>query len=280
MHEDNSDYDAKLLLLSIRNADKYLKSTDASYIQRLEMMFLLTKDINGHSGDHRTTSTCSSTGDSCETPGEEANVAVAIIDEPTFVGKSNIMLPFLQRRLTSLASSPTSPTSLEIPIPGPKDETTSAQPLIQQPQLTFLLGFDTLERLFTPRYYVSSSSPSSDPTWQMLSSLRKFFSPSPQGDDSRVVCARRSSSPLSQNQDQNQDQPKNASETLNTKTSTLSLAEEFIASQRTVIIDIGEDEKTFSSTAVREMIRDGDSGWRRFVPANIAEYVDSEGLYR
>jgi len=285
VHEDNSDYDAKLLLLSVRNADKSLKPTDASYIQRLEMMFLLAKDINRDAyGDRGTTSTHSSPSDSSVTPEEEANVAVAIIDEPTFVGKSRILLAFLQRRLTSLTLSPTAPPPHESPHPMPVEKSTSSQDSIQpQPQLTFLLGFDTLERLLSPRYYTFSSS---DPTTQMLSSLRKFFSHSPEGDDSRVVCARRGASPsdiaipTNLNQNQDQEQPENTKESPPIPGNpTPGLAEEFITSQGIVLIDIGEDERTFSSTAVREMIERRDAGWRGLVPGRIGEYVERERLY-
>ncbi|KAJ7707405.1 hypothetical protein B0H17DRAFT_1032612 [Mycena rosella] len=83
--------DAHLYLLSVRNADKALKPSDASYLQRLEMMLLLARP-------HR--------------------AAVAIIDEPTFAGKSRV---------------------LHDAFPGTA--------------VTFLLGFDTLGRVLAPRYY-------------------------------------------------------------------------------------------------------------------------------
>ena len=43
--DSDEDYDARLLLLSIRNADKILKTSDASYSQRLEMMYLLAHEV-------------------------------------------------------------------------------------------------------------------------------------------------------------------------------------------------------------------------------------------
>ena len=39
------DFDARLLLLSVRNADKQLKPTDATYEQRIEMLVLLAHDL-------------------------------------------------------------------------------------------------------------------------------------------------------------------------------------------------------------------------------------------
>ncbi|KZO91542.1 Nucleotidylyl transferase [Calocera viscosa TUFC12733] len=64
-------FDAHLLLLSITNADKKLKPTDATYVQRVEMMILLAQDMTSLQ------------------PG--TRVAVGIIDEPTFVGKCRVI---------------------------------------------------------------------------------------------------------------------------------------------------------------------------------------------
>lgn len=287
------DYHAKILLLSVRNADKSLKPHDATYSQRLEMMALLARDVISHRN-------------SDEEGG--ANVAVAIIDEPTFVGKSKILRAFLQQRLATILSSL-----------DHQDESVASP----QPQLTFLLGFDTLERLFSPRYYVTTPPPKS-PTYSessstiaalnpyitppsevdtenesmrhMLASLRDFLSPS--GDDSRVVCARRVSVPSfaqrnlgvgdadqtpKEQQDEFDSLEKEAEETqLQIQAGvdkTLALAREFIDSERVVLIDIGEDERKFSSSEVREKIGSGDEDWRRLVPKDIAGYVVNEGLY-
>jgi nicotinamide-nucleotide adenylyltransferase len=119
--QEGIDYDAKLLLLSVKNADKVPKPGDASYSQRLEMMALLTQRM------------------------ASTNVAIAITNEPTFVRKSEALLAFLKQKFTS---SPIRPF-----------------PTIE---LTFLVGSDTLERLFSPRYYLSETN--------MRASLQKFLS--------------------------------------------------------------------------------------------------------
>lgn len=90
----------------------------------------------------------------------EPNVAVAIIDEPTFVGKSVILHDFFTSRIAALLV-PAAPSTL---LPPPK--------------LTLLMGIETIARLFAPRYYASEAA-----------ALHRFFSPD--GDDSRIVCARR-----------------------------------------------------------------------------------------
>ncbi|KAF8604720.1 hypothetical protein BDV93DRAFT_522410 [Ceratobasidium sp. AG-I] len=130
---------ARLLLLSIRNSDKTLKPGDASPAQRLEMMVLLANELVTNGG---------------------GPVAVGTIDEPTFVGKSTVVLEHLA------SSHPT-------------------QPL----RLTFLMGWDTLIRVFAPRYYPSLSS--------MHSVFQHFFGP----EGSRILCARRPSSSSSEKEE-------------------------------------------------------------------------------
>jgi nicotinamide-nucleotide adenylyltransferase len=111
-------YDAKLLLLSVKNADKSLKLHDASYLQRLDMMSLLTKDILPE--------------------GDASNIAIAVTDQPTFVAKSNHLQSFFQSRFLALSA-------------------TYPNISICNTQLTFILGLDTLERLVQPHYYGSES---------------------------------------------------------------------------------------------------------------------------
>ena len=215
--DDTCGYDAKLLLLSVKNADKSLKAGDATYQQRLEMMLLLSKDV-------------------IASQREAANVAIAIIDKPTFVQKSSALLNFLQRRLTT-------PLPLE---------------------LTFLVGLDTLERLFSPRYYTSESD--------MMASLRQFLSAAPEGDNSRIVCAKRVSSPA---------------EAAQTSEDIPSLAKEFRESDRIVIIDIGDIVNRYSSSAIRSSIGrfglgqtvDQDGGWKSMVTREIADYIVEQQLY-
>ena len=96
-----SDYDAKLLLLSIRNADKLLQEGDATLSQRVEMMSLLATMIHHDS------------------PSSPPNIAVGLVNEPTFIAKSSALHTFLGGRLAEL---------------------TSSQPHSVSTQLTFLMG--------------------------------------------------------------------------------------------------------------------------------------------
>lgn len=202
-----------LLLLSVRNADKSLKPTDASYLQRIEMMYLLAQDSHPD------------------------NTAIAIIDEPTFVGKSTALLSFLQHRLSLNNSSPSPP----------------------KPSLAFLLGTDTLTRLFAPRYYNSETD--------MLNLLHNFFSPS--SENSSIICARR-------------DPTSYASGTEGTPNH----AEAYIDTGKIKMIEIGADEQTFSSSEVRLKRTLGVAGgdvdderWKQLVSPTIAKYIEEKGLY-
>ncbi|KAF8217855.1 hypothetical protein K438DRAFT_1795755 [Mycena galopus ATCC 62051] len=204
------EYDAKIYLLSVRNADKTLKPTDASYIQRLEMMLLLAKD---------------------SAPDPEAHqIAIGIVDEPTFVGKASKLLAFLEQRLSGLP----------------------------RPELTFLLGLDTLERVLAPRYYGASPT-DPDAETKMFASLHNFFSP--EHDNARIVCARRASSSSSE-------------------AATLKLGERFVSDERIILIDIGEAEQSYSSTAVRDALgRLDDVSWRALVSPRVREYISKAKLY-
>lgn len=91
-----SDYDAKLLLLSTRNADKLLQEDDATLHQRVEMMSLLATNIH-HS--------------SCSSP---PNIAVGLLNEPTFVAKLSALRGFLDDRLGELTSNPSHSISTQL----------------------------------------------------------------------------------------------------------------------------------------------------------------------
>ncbi|KAI6042551.1 hypothetical protein EDC04DRAFT_964690 [Pisolithus marmoratus] len=205
------DYDAGLLLLSVRNAEKSLVSGDATYVQRLEMMYLLSLDISN-------------------------NVAVAIIDQPIFVGKSTILHTFFQSRLASL----------HIPL-------AAGMETIHRPKLTFLMGFDTLVRLFSPKYYASEE--------EMTRLLRRFISPD--GQDCYIVCARRVNVTIDKEVEKR----------------ALDAFKEFVDRERIYFINIGEDEQTFSSTDVRATVAAGRDNWRRLVTDLIANYIAENKLY-
>lgn len=234
-------FDARLLLLSVRNADKQLKPGDAAYEQRTEMMILLARDL----ARTHARSVPAAQADAHDLPRADAeeerepNVAVAIIDEPTFVGKSTILHDFLTSRIAALLG----PTAPSTPSPSPK--------------LTFLMGTDTVARLFAPRYYASEAV--------MHTALHRFFSPD--GDDSQIVCARRVS----------QGVPRAEEERIEVEMA--AFARTIVTFERLAFVDIGEREATYSSSQVRELRAKGDERWKEMVTPAVAEYIVANDLY-
>ena len=168
-------------------------------------------------------------------------MAIAITDEPTFVGKSKVLLDFLRQKFLSLPASP-------------KD----IEP-------TFLVGQDTLERFFSSRYYSSDAV--------MTKALHQFLSPAPEGDNSRLVSATRVPGTSS-------DEHKTAK--------TPDLVQQYLSLGRLTIVDIGEKESTYISSAVRTAIaleeyvpRDPEARqtWRNFVTTEVADYTVQEKLF-
>jgi nicotinamide-nucleotide adenylyltransferase len=168
-HSDSSSipskpYTARLLLFSPKNVDKVLKAGDSSVKQRVEMMVLLARRMAEESGE-----------------GEQGGVAVGLVNEATFVGKSRNLHRWL--RQTPLPSSLTrSLTEFEANGDSATPEMLSTKPPVT---LTFLIGTDTLTRFFAPRYY---------PAGEYVSSLAKYFSQPPHGEGSNLVTARRGAS--------------------------------------------------------------------------------------
>ncbi|KAI0091048.1 hypothetical protein BDY19DRAFT_933390 [Irpex rosettiformis] len=223
-----SDFDARILVLSVRNVDKGLKPSDATYAQRLEMMIRLATDLQTSS----------------QTDNRDANVGVAIIDEPTFVGKARILTDFLQQRTSSLsAPSPdfVVPTAYGTPTPSL--------------ELTFLVGMDTLDRILAPRYYPSLSD--------MRTYLKAFMA------TSRLVCARRViPGELRARTDEKEKEIE-------------SRAHQYMDLERLAIVDLEGDIESYSSSEVRRRIGEGDQElWRTMVTGSIAEYIVAQGLYQ
>jgi nicotinamide-nucleotide adenylyltransferase len=69
-------YTTRLLLFSLRNVDKSLKATDASLLQRFEMMTFLAERVERNTGQ---------------------GVGIGLLNEPTFAGKAEIVQEWLKR---------------------------------------------------------------------------------------------------------------------------------------------------------------------------------------
>ncbi|KAI0822530.1 hypothetical protein BC628DRAFT_1388956 [Trametes gibbosa] len=256
-HRVPHDFDARLLLLSVRNADKQLKPGDATYEQRVEMIVLLAHTL-AHTvpAPGPTTQTHARPRPSSPDPtpaDPRANVAVALIDAPTFVRKSSLLHAFLAARLAALLPPPPPPA------PPPAAGHAAHPPQRPAPKLTFLMGTDTVARLFAPRYYPDAPA--------MRAALRRFLAPAPDGEDSRVVCARRAHPQVE------------AGDEERVEAEIAAFARTIVPFERLAFVDIGEREAAFSSSQVRALRGRGDERWRDMVPPSVAEYVVNNDLY-
>ncbi|GAA5990693.1 hypothetical protein JCM10908_003193 [Rhodotorula pacifica] len=139
----HGQHDAHLLALTIANPDK--GSIDEEVVTiRLEMMRAVARDLERRAKEP-------------DGHGSWGNVAVAVLTAPTFSQKSEI----LRRDLDELV----------------REQTGVAEASVR---LTFGVGWDTLIRIFAPRYY-------QPPNPDLHSSMMAFLS----HDDSRIACARR-----------------------------------------------------------------------------------------
>ncbi|KAG9315240.1 hypothetical protein JVU11DRAFT_4374 [Chiua virens] len=202
------------------------------------------------SDDMRSSHLAESGGESSQAGG---NVAVAIIDEPTFVRKSTILLRFLRERLAAVVR----PSDSLNRCAGIPESGRNALYQFPSPELTFLMGSDTLVRLFSPKYYPSEQA--------MVQMLRKFLSPDEEG--SRIVCADRLRGTA------------NLNAVINLDKAQLEVAHEFVQSDRITFIDIGAEEQTYSSTEVRAKVAARDGSWMRLVTTAIASYIITHEIY-
>lgn len=206
---------ATMLLYSVKNADKVPKPGDATPSERIEMMVLFAQHLE---------SLCTNGNQN-----NSANIAVAVCQEPVFVNKSKILRTYFSSRMTDL-----SPVLSTITI-----------------RLTFLMGTDTLERLFMPKYYGSENA--------MQVALETLFS------DSHVICAKRAFGASYQHPD----------------TVWIDRAKDYIASGAITLEDIDEGRSTLSSSEVRKNIQLGrTSMWKSQVLDTIAQYIEEKDLYR
>lgn len=111
--DTSNPYTTRLLLFSLRNVDKSLKATDASLLQRFEMMTFLADRVERNTGQ---------------------GVGIGLLNEPTFAGKAEIVQDWLKREKG-----------------------------IENVQMSFLMGTDTLIRCFVPKYYPKGMRETMDP---------------------------------------------------------------------------------------------------------------------
>ncbi|KAI0385505.1 Nucleotidylyl transferase [Hypomontagnella monticulosa] len=143
-HNDSNHKSRILLLLAINNADKAPKP--AAFPQRLAMMYIFAQDLLAATS--KSTSTSPSDPTSNNTCG---GVDIAVTTEPYFHAKSSAVA------LSEFYRGTTTPAP-ETPGPGAEAEAM---------EQVYLTGFDTLIRIFNPKYYSGASG--------MATALDPFF---------------------------------------------------------------------------------------------------------
>lgn len=168
-------YTAILLLLSARNVDKNPAQSGSSsgprqstFAERIEMMIEQAKamDVELNPGKQYRNGSSGGMQEAFGRQEQEGHggIAVAALNFPTFVGKSVIVHKWLQSHLSM----------------------TEQNSVHADTTLSFLLGSDTLTRLFLPKYYPPSSTfPEIGP--DMDAQLEYFF----ERDHSKMVVVRR-----------------------------------------------------------------------------------------
>ncbi|KAI1206169.1 Nucleotidylyl transferase [Annulohypoxylon truncatum] len=132
-NRNNGDDDKSrvLLLLAINNADKAPKP--AAFPQRLAMMYIFAQDLLAATSTSTSTETAGDSDSSSGDANECEGVDIAVTTEPYFHAKSG-----------AVASSGFYHHSQE----------SEPEPVVEQ---VYLTGFDTLIRVFDPKYYPSGS---------------------------------------------------------------------------------------------------------------------------
>lgn len=207
--ENVKDYSAHLLLFSLTNVEKKASASDPTLQQRLHLISLLL-------------------------PYLPPNTAIGLINEPTFVGKSQTIYTYL-----SSHSSQSSQSTEEV-----------------RPELSFVIGTDTLTRFFDPRFYTATPG-------GMDEALGRFF----EEEGSRVISARRGGVHERKIEDAvvGRDEVKR-----------------WVDKGKLALAGTGDEEWVgMSSTKIRHAVQEEDwEAVRRLTVPEIADYIKDQGLYR
>lgn len=213
-------FDGLLLIFSVRNADKGRgKAGDASPLERLEMMELLAYDLEAQ---------------------HNANVAVALVDEPLVFNKSTLVHQHLH---------------MGVPY-----------------HLHWLVGSDTITRVFHPRYYDSEA--------HLATCCHRFFGE----EESYMLCAERASASVNGHAGMPGSnavcaEASEAQALLHTP----GPAHDWYERGKIELRTLSADDARHSSTAVRKFLQtkpsDASTHLAGMVPRNIANYLVSHCMY-
>lgn len=213
----SNPYTARLLLYTPKNAAKTPTARDATPLQRLEMMSLLSSSLHSLEASKN----------------QEESIATALIHAPTFAAKASILRSYIVNELNL----------------GQRGE---------EADLSFLVGMDTLVRIFDPNYY---------PEGEMQTKLDGFFLPPPRGAGANLVCARRGTTPADREFEENllkRDDIK-----------------PWVENGKVKVLGDGRDGwEDVSSTLVRECVRKSDwESVNKLLGEEMSLYIQKEELY-
>ncbi|CAG8534930.1 15975_t:CDS:1 [Dentiscutata heterogama] len=229
-------FDACLLLYAIKNADKTPSSSDAGPVDRILMMESLASQIHSIKTEQNFNSL--------------QNIATGVITHPLFMDKAKAIHSYFNNNKS---------TSRFI------DSSSIVINYSSQISLYFILGFDTVIRLFNPQYYSN-----------IYKELDSFFK------ISNIICANRDGYGGRESEE---------------KFFQGDILKEIIGeSEKIIRVKLDDDLAKISSTNVRNAINnieqenDGDDYDKReemiknilydFCPESVAEFVFQEKLYR
>ncbi|KAL7624558.1 hypothetical protein AAE478_006125 [Parahypoxylon ruwenzoriense] len=241
----NNQKSRLLLLLAINNADKAPKP--AAFSQRLAMMYIFAQDLLALSASPRPLLHPAAATTTCEL------VDIAVTTEPYFHAKSAAVAaaPFYRGQQQQQQQHLDATTT-------PAAAAAEEQPMTQ----VYLTGFDTLVRIFDPKYYTSES---------MAACLDPFFS------RARLRVVSRTGGDWGGGAEQE------------AYVAGLGHGDglqrvggrEAWARRVELVPGRGEGEPVVSSTRVREAVRRRDWGeLRELVSEGVAEWIREQGLYQ
>ncbi len=232
-------YDGHLLLFSTQNADKGAgKPGDASLDQRIQMMTLMARDV-----ERIQTSA-----------GHPANVAVGLVDKPLIFAKSTLTWGLLRQQQQQQG--------------GTKESS-------PEPRLHWVVGFDTLYRVFQLKYYPSLE--------EFNQQCRRFF----ETEGTTFVCARRDPSSYPQISEGAEGDAKEQARKEEDKLLESENVAPWVKKGSVGMLDIDPDQAKLSSTKIRALLKDQSVGkeekkgrLKELVPPSLVEYLVEEGVYQ
>ncbi|KAF8339707.1 uncharacterized protein EI90DRAFT_3037526 [Cantharellus anzutake] len=249
--------DTTLLLLSVRNADKQLKTGDAPYTERLEMLAHFADDLarsqieaNWPFMPKCVHENPTSSSDQSLAKSLWPVILTAAIDEPTFVGKSTVLHHALPPYWPSLVRD------------WDGEHRHEAFPRFQ---FTFLMGWDTITRFFDPKFYPSPEG--------MSKSLEKFFFV----EKSSILCARRPKASFRRPGDVGTEPADEQEESIFLQSG---IVKPYVDAGLIKMINIGASEGLISSTRLRESLKGTvNTEWVSLTTPAIVSYIQEQQVY-